>query len=209
MGSYGCNLDCPFCQNHEIARPASGRQRCEFFSPRRLAETAISAAGNLGVAFTYNEPFISYEYIRDTAPLLKDAGKKVVLVTNGTVNEPPLLKLLPFIDAMNIDVKGFTPEFYKSLGGGLGAVKRAVELSAPKTHLEITTLVIPGENDSDDEIENMTGWLSNISPEIPLHLSRFFPRFRVKDKLPTPLETLKRLEAIARRKLKYVYLGNV
>jgi pyruvate formate lyase activating enzyme len=207
VGSYGCNLNCAFCQNHEISR-ADSRTLSEYFSPRKLLETA-NIPENLGVAFTYNEPFISCEYILEAAPLLKDSGKKVVLVTNGTVNKAPLLKILPLIDAMNIDVKSFNPEFYKTLGGDLATVKRAVELSAPQTHIEITTLVIPGENDSDEEMERLTDWLSNISPEIPLHLSRFFPRYKVKDKLPTPRETLLRLKSIALRKLKTVYLGNI
>jgi pyruvate formate lyase activating enzyme len=174
----------------------------------RLAQRTVSQ-GNIGVAYTYNEPLISFEYVLDCAKLIHNAGMLNVLVTNGTINEEPLLRLLPYIDAMNIDLKGFTQDFYDQLQGDLVSVKRTIEIAAKKCHVEITTLIIPGENDSDELMEQEATWLATIDPEIPLHLSRFFPNYLWVDKPATPIETLRRLQHIAQRQLKHVYLGNV
>ena len=131
-----------------------------------------------------------------------------MLVTNGTIGEAPWRALLPLIDAANIDLKGFTDAWYKRLGGDLETVKRSITLAAAQCHVEVTTLLIPGENDGEDEIRAMTRWLADIDPDIPLHLSRFFPRYRMTDRPPTPVETVYRLAEVARDSLRRVYTGN-
>ena len=133
------------------------------------------------MAYTYNEPLVSYEYVRDCAGLDREQGMVNVLVTNGTIEEGPWRALLPLIDAANIDLKGFTPAWYRRLGGDLETVKRSIALAAERCHVEVTTLLIPGENDGAEEIRELAQWLAVISPEIPLHLSRFFPRYRMTD----------------------------
>ena len=210
VGSFGCNLRCPFCQNHEISIAGdSGIQTVEV-SPEQLAAKAAELVpqGNIGVAYTYNEPLIGYEYVQDCASLVHEQGMVNVLVTNGTVEEEPWRALLPLIDASNIDLKGFTPAWYRQLGGNLETVKRSIALAAERCHVEVTTLLIPGENDSEEEIRELTRWLSSISSEIPLHLSRFFPRYQMLDRPPAPVEQVSRLAETARRYLSYVYTGN-
>lgn len=209
VGSYGCNLHCPFCQNSEISTMRefnSGR----IISPEELADLALSckSRGNIGVAYTYNEPLISYEYVTDSARLVRSLGMKNVLVTNGTIEEKPLRGLLPWIDAMNVDLKGFTSEFYRKLAGDLESVKRTIRIASESCHIEVTTLIIPGENDSDDEMTALTEWLSEINPEIPYHISRFFPHHKMSDTPATPVSTIQRLVEIAQKRLKYVYRGN-
>ena len=210
VGSFGCNLRCPFCQNHEISMAGdSGIQTVEV-SPEQLAAKAAELVphGNIGVAYTYNEPLIGYEYVWDCAALVHEQGMVNVLVTNGTVEEEPWRALLPLIDAANIDLKGFTPAWYRRLGGDLETVKRSIALAAERCHVEVTTLLIPGENDSEEEIRELARWLASISSEIPLHLSRFFPRYRMLDRPPTPVEQVSCLAETARRYLSYVYTGN-
>jgi pyruvate formate lyase activating enzyme len=208
-GSYGCNMRCPFCQNADISM-ADGRAETVTVTPEALTEKALALLprGNIGLAFTYNEPLVSYEYVRDCAVLAKEKGLKVVLVTNGMICSEPLSALLPTIDAMNIDLKGFTARFYNMAGGDLETVKQTISLSAPSCHVEVTTLVIPGENDADAEMEAEAAWLAGLDPGIPLHISRFFPRYKMLDRAPTPLETIRRLCETARRHLQYVYAGN-
>ncbi|MDR1246523.1 MAG: AmmeMemoRadiSam system radical SAM enzyme [Clostridiales Family XIII bacterium] len=206
MGGYGCNMRCDFCQNSSISQ---AKPKTEFISPKRLTETAASVPGNLGLAFTYNEPLIGAEYLLDAAPLLRERNMKVVLVSNGMICREPLIRLLPFIDAINVDVKAFTHSFYERMGGDLETVKQNVALCAESCHIEVTTLIIPGENDGDGETEALSRWLAAISREIPLHLTRFFPKHRMRDRPPTPIETLKRLAKIACRELAHVYMGNI
>lgn len=207
VGSYGCNLRCPFCQNFEISM-ADEKLGGVYVPPEALLEKALQIKGNLGVAFTYNEPLIGYEYVRDCAKLLKENGLKTVLVTNGYINEEPMDKLLPLIDAMNIDLKAFTESYYQTLKGHLEPVKRTIALCAPRCHVEVTTLIVPGRNDSEDDMRAQSAWLSGISSEIPLHISRFFPRYHMEKAQATPVETIKNLAAIARKSLKFVYTGN-
>lgn len=209
VGSYGCNLRCPFCQNHEIAM-AECTSETIYVSPDTLVRKALElvSLGNIGLAFTYNEPLISYEYVRDCSTLARENGLKTVLVTNGTICREPLLELLPLIDAMNIDLKGFTHEYYAWLGGDLNTVMETISLSHERCHVEITTLVVPGKNDSDEEMESLSSWLASLDPTIPLHISRFFPRYKMLDSSPTPVSTVYRLCEIARRHLRYVYEGN-
>jgi pyruvate formate lyase activating enzyme len=206
VGSYGCNMSCDYCQNHRISQ---AEPSAEYIPPQKLLELARSVPDNLGVAFTYNEPLIGMEYLLDTAPLLREHGLKTVLVTNGYINEGPLSRLLPFIDAMNIDVKGFSEAWYRRLGGDLGTVRRTVELCVPRCHVEVTSLIVPGENDGDSDMKRLSSWLASLSPGLPLHLSRFFPRHRMIQAPPTPVETLSRLAELARQRLEHVYIGNV
>ena len=209
-GSFGCNLRCLFCQNHEISMCGDGELETIELSPEALADRALELRpyGNIGVAYTYNEPLIGYEYIRDCAALVHERGMVNVLVTNGTIEEAPWRELLPLIDAANIDLKGFTPEWYQRLGGDLETVKRSIALAAERCHVEVTTLLIPGVNDSEEEIRSLAQWLASVDKNIPLHLSRFFPRYRITDKSSTPVERVYRLADVAREYLSFVYMGN-
>ena len=162
-----------------------------------------------GVAFTYNEPTIWFEFVCDTARLVKAHGYRTVMVTNGFISREALAELLPLIDAFNIDVKAFSDRFYREYCRGMRRpVLETVEATARHCHVEITCLLIPTLNDDPEELEQLAGWLAGLSPAIPLHFSRYFPQYKL-DLPPTPLETLQRARAIARKKLDYVYLGNV
>ena len=207
-GSYGCNLHCPFCQNHRISMPDEALDVSDI-PPEALIAKAVSLTshGNIGVAYTYNEPLIGYEYVMDCSKLAREHRLKNVLVTNGYINEEPLTELLPYIDAMNIDLKSFRDDFYKRLGGSLETVKRTIELSAADVHIEVTTLIIPGENDSASEIEALSKWLSTVDKDIPLHLTRFYPRYKYADRSPTPVDTIDSLAETARHYLRYVFNG--
>lgn len=210
VGSYGCNFRCSFCQNHSISMVRSS-DGCMHATPETLVEKAVKfkPQGNIGLAYTYNEPLIGFEFVFDCAKLASENGLKNVAVTNGYINEKPLKALLPYIDAFNIDLKSFSPDFYKSIGGDLEVVKRSIEIASEKSHVEVTTLIIAGENDSEEEIRKLSQWLSSVNPEIPLHISRFFPAYKMKDRNPTPAETIFKLADTARKSLKYVYLGNI
>ena len=210
VGSFGCNLRCPFCQNHEISMAGEGELDTEELLPNDLAALAerLRPRGNIGVAYTYNEPLIGYEYVRDCAVAVRARGMVNVLVSNGTVEEAPWRELLPLIDAANIDLKGFTEGWYRRLGGDLETVKRNIVLAAERCHVEVTTLLVPGENDSEAEIRALSRWLSGIDPDIPLHLSRFFPRYRMTDRPPTDVNAVYRLAEVARESLRWVYTGN-
>ncbi len=209
LGSFGCNLRCPFCQNHAISM-ADEDARTVFLPPEGVAQQAaeLRSRRNIGAAYTYNEPLIGYEFVRDCAALVRKRGMVNVLVTNGTIEEKPWRELLPLLDAVNIDLKGFTPGWYRKLGGDLECVKRSITLAAETCHVEVTTLLIPGVNDSETEIRALSQWLASVAPEIPLHLSRFFPRYQMKDCLPTPVESIRQLAEIAGEKLPWVYTGN-
>ena len=212
VGSVGCNFRCPFCQNYSIARTAPDMVETTTIASSQLVSKALSLKdqGNIGIAYTYNEPTIWYEYVYETARLAKEKGLLNVLVTNGFINPEPLENLLPFIDAMNIDLKGYSEGFYKDVvKGRLESVKNTIRMAAVKCHVEVTTLIIPGLNDSVEEMTEMSKWLASISPDIPLHLSRFFPRYMMQDKPMTPMKTLSELESIASEHLNNVYMGNV
>ena len=222
VGSFGCNLRCPFCQNHEISWSKEAErfnEEAEYISPEELATTAVyyQNKGNIGVAFTYNEPLIGYEYILDAAKLIHEAGLKNVLVTNGTADLSVLEELAPYIDAMNIDLKGFTDRYYREmLCGDLEMVLAFIRRAVQSCHVELTTLIIPGENDSEDEMRAMCQWIAGlqnangetIGQNVPLHISRFFPRFNMTDRGPTDVALIYRLADVAREYLKYVYTGN-
>lgn len=214
VGSYGCDLRCPFCQNYDISWSeqafAFARQAQEI-TPEELADAAVRCrdSGNIGVAFTYNEPLIGYEFVRDTARLVHERGMLNVMVTNGMAEPEILEELLPFIDAMNIDMKGFTDRFYRDLlKGSREQVMRFIERAAKDCHVELTTLIIPGENDSEAEMREMCEWIAGMSKDIPLHISRFFPRFHMTDRAATDVSLIYSLADTAREYLRYVYTGN-
>lgn len=212
VGSVGCNLKCPFCQNHSIAQVKPEGLNTYYTESGDVVAKALSLKnqGNIGIAYTYNEPSIWYEFVYETAKKAKEKGLLNVLVTNGYISEEPLMQILPYIDAMNIDLKAFSHKFYKELvKGGLDEVKETIRRSAEHCHVEITTLVIPGWNDSPEEMEEQSKWLASLSPDIPLHLSRYFPKYLMNDRPMTPLASLTELKKTADRHLRYVYLGNV
>jgi pyruvate formate lyase activating enzyme len=207
LGTFGCNLKCGFCQNWQIsqARPAT-----RVLPP----EAAVALArehvpdGNIGLAYTYNEPFIWYEYVRETAPLVKAAGLCNVLVTNGIVEAEPLAELLPYLDAMNVDIKSMSERFYlEHCAGQALPARQTVERAWGQCLIEVTNLIIPGENDSEDELRALVDWLAGVSPDIPLHFSAYHPDYQF-DAPATPVATLQRAYELAREKLKYVYVGN-
>ena len=218
VGSYGCNLRCPFCQNHDISwsdRAMKYAEKAETLSPRELTEIALETRGrgNIGIAFTYNEPLIGYEYVRDTARLAKENGLVNAMVTNGTAELSVLNELAPYIDAMNIDLKGFTERYYRNvLGGDLGMVRAFIEEAVKHCHVELTTLIVPGENDSDEEMRELSAWVGELrNPDgegVPLHISRFFPRFHMTDRRATDVKKVYHLADIAAENLEYVYTGN-
>lgn len=216
VGSYGCNLRCPFCQNHEISWSAEAMDladRAKTVTPGALVDLAVQLKprGNVGLAFTYNEPLIGWEFVRDAAMMAHEKGLVNVLVTNGTAERSVLEKVGPHIDAMNIDLKGFTDRYYTHvLGGSLSMVKAFIAGASELTHVELTTLIVPGENDSEEEIRALSGWIEKLKDgeSIPLHISRFFPRFHMLDRSSTDVKLIYRLAEVAREKLKYVYTGN-
>ena len=292
VGSYGCSLRCPFCQNFEIASarekifPFSGdgpekvqggpekvrrdpekeqgdpekeqrdpekvRRDSEkvqrgdspdtaksgseqkdspvFYSsaagtgqreletvrytPQELCDLGLGlrSRGNIGIAFTYNEPLVGYEFVRDTARLFHERGMKTVLVTNGMASQEVLMEILPFTDAMNIDLKGFTTEFYRDfVGGDLEMVKDFISCAVQDCHVELTKLIIPGKNDGEEEMREMAAWIASLKGgrgrDIPLHVSRYFPRYRWTEPA-TRVETVYGLADVARAYLDHVFTGN-
>lgn len=211
IGTYGCNLLCSFCQNWSLAR-GKADDRSERVKPEDVLDMLKREGGpaqNIGIAYTYNEPSIWYEFVLDTAKLLNRHGYKNILVTNGYINQEPLRELLPYIDAMNIDVKAFGDSFYKDYCGGLKApVIKTVEIAVKGCHVEITSLIIPTLNDNPGELEAMAAWLAELNPDIPLHLSRYFPQYRL-NLPPTPHAVMEEAKKIASKHLRYVYLGNI
>ena len=212
VGSYGCNLRCGFCQNASIAwagpQDASYRQ----IMPEELVQLAVDTRpeGNVGIAYTYNEPLVGYEYVRDCSKLTHEHGLVNVVVSNGMINPGPLGELLPLIDAANIDLKGFTQGFYDMVDGSLDCVKSTIEALARDSHchLEVTTLVIPGLNDDPEEIAAAAQWLASLDDSIVYHLTRFFPCHRFSDRQPTPVANIYALADIPRNYLPHVYTGN-
>jgi len=210
VGSYGCNMRCPFCQNSDIAAASADDIPCRTVPPEQLADTALALVprGNIGAAYTYNEPLIGFEYVLESAKTVRERGLKNVAVTNGMICREPLLELLPYMDAMNIDLKSFDDDIYRRLGGDLETVKNTIRLAAEACHVEVTALIVPGMNDSVEEMESLSGWLAGVGGEIPLHITRFFPRHQMADALPTPMVSLDALFAAAKKNLKHVYRGN-
>ena len=212
LGSIGCNMRCPFCQNHGIAQP-------DFTSPNRLprltelsAQDILSTVLGLGldsIAYTYNEPALQAEYVLAAAPMLREAGIATVLVSNGMFSGSLLTDLAPWVDAANIDVKSFNAKIYAGMGGSLETVMTTVGfLAEAGTHVELTNLVVPGLTDSPREFEAMIDWIASISPEIPLHISRYFPANKYREPA-TPIPLLRCFADIAKTKLRHVHVGNV
>jgi len=204
-GPNGCNLRCPFCQNWTISQE---KAVTDYMSPQDLFKIAISKK-SIGVAFTYTEPLIWFEYVYDCARILRENRLKTVLVSNGYINEEPARELFEYVDAVNIDLKSSSKKFYKKVCRGdldnvLNTIKIAREMNV---HVELTTLLIPGENDSMEDINRLVKIIEDIDKYIPLHLSRYFPNYKY-DKSPTDTEKLDLAVSIAKQKLAYVYPGN-
>lgn len=207
-GFYGCNMRCPFCQNYHISFE---RGPGETYEPAELVALAESLVpeGSCGIAFTYNEPLLAFEYIEETFRLCRARGLETVLVTNGNFLPDTIRRIAPLVSAWNIDLKCFTEEGYQKLGGDFGCVKEAIRIAREYSHVEVTTLVVPGLSDSPDDMAREADWLASVDPAIPLHLSRYFPRYKQKSGAPTSVPLLYRLRDIAKTRLKYVKLGNI
>ena len=204
IGSVGCNFQCGFCQNHPLVECAVP------LTPVPVPDLVRAARreGAVGISYTYNEPLIWFEFVVDCAREFRKAGMANVLVTNGFISPEPLAELLPLVDAMNIDLKSMDPEFYRKIcGGKLSPVLDTIRESAKTTHVEVTTLLVTGENDSDASIHAVVNFVAGVDPEIPLHLSRYTPMHRFTAP-PTPPDRLAAAFRIARERLPYVYVGN-
>lgn len=217
-GSYGCNLRCPFCQNNEISWGEEIKDYAvssETLLPGQLVAIAekYKYKGNIGIAFTYNEPLIGYEYVRDTARIARSRGLKNVIISNGTAGLSVLDEIAPYIDAMNIDLKCFDRETYsKILGGDMDMTMEFIRQAVKTAHVELTCLVVPGLNDSVEMIRDMASWIASLKDgngkDIPLHVSRYFPCFHMTDRPATSVDTVYRLAEAAGEYLDYVYTGN-
>lgn len=208
IGSFGCNLGCKFCQNHGIAH---GTPKSQTYSPRDVVDILKRFSDSVGIAFTYNEPTIWYEFVYDTAVAVKKAlpDKKVVLVTNGYINEDPLRKLLPYVDAMNIDLKG-DQSFYEAVcSGTLEPVRQTIAIAKEEgVHVEVTTLLVGDMNSAKEQLLEIGSFLRDVDPEIPLHLTRYFPNYQMEEE-PTELEVMKKAYELLRVILPNVTLGNL
>ncbi len=206
VSTIGCNLRCPFCQNWEIAHGDAPTRRV---TPEQLVRIALER-GSRGIAYTYNEPVIWYEFVLDTSRIASKEGLYNVLVTNGYIEEEPLKLLLQSIHAMNIDLKGWNDKFYlKEIGGKKEVVMKTIEtVYKAGIHVEVTTLVIPGKNDNLEELEEEFKWLASVDKNIPLHLSRYFPSYKYTIP-PTPPEKLVEIYELAKKYLNFVYIGNL
>lgn len=207
LGTVGCNLFCPYCQNYHLSRFETFAGLSEI-TPEEVLRLSRER-GTPSVAFTYNEPTVWYEFVQDASQVLKKAGKGVVLVTNGYISKKPLEDLIPQVDAMNVDLKGFSDRSYARVGGTLDPVLRTIRIAVERSvHMEITHLVVPGVNDSLEEFEKMVLWIAGVSKRIPLHISRYFPAYHW-DRPPTALSDIEAREEIASRALDHVYAGNL
>ncbi len=206
LGQAGCTFRCEFCQNwHMLSLDIPQRDL-----PPQEAVALARAQGSVGIAYTYNEPYTSFEFVLDTSRLARERGLKNVLVTNGYYMPEPFSELAPLTDAMNVDLKSIHDEFYqKYVHGELAPVQRTIETAVGAgIHVEVTNLLIPGLNDSEEDISGWVDYVAGVNPEIPVHFSRYRPAYKM-DLPPTPMSSLELAYRIARRKLRYVYLGNV
>lgn len=206
IGTWGCNLKCGFCQNWQLSQQ---KVPTRHYEPQEILDE-INKRGLSSLAFTYSEPIIWYEYVYDTARLMKENNIDTVMVSNGFINEEPLLELLPYIDGFNIDLKAIDDDFYRQeCSGQLEPVKNTIEkIAESDSHLEITNLVIRDKNDSVDKLVELIDFISSVDEEIPLHLSRYYPAYKYEIEA-TDIERLKRAYDLASEKLSYVYLGNI
>ncbi|MBN7572564.1 AmmeMemoRadiSam system radical SAM enzyme [Clostridium sp. 2-1] len=208
IGSFGCNMTCSFCQNYEISQ---GKPQTQYISVEKLIDIIPTIENNIGVAFTYNEPFMWYEYMYDAAKVIKESNTdtSVVVVTNGYINEGPLKKLLPYVDAMNIDLKGYTNRYYNNIcGAKLEPVLETIKRCSEYCHVEITTLLVSEENDSLEEARQIAEFIASVNENIPLHLSRYFPRYKMENEA-TKIEKITEAQNEAKKYLKHVYVGNI
>jgi len=212
VGSFGCNLRCPFCQNDSISQHGAESARHQTVSPAELADLALEVKhrhGNLGVAYTYNEPLVGWEFVRDAAREVHARGMLNVLVSNGCAEKAVVEEIAPLIDAANIDLKGPSQEYYDFVGGDIAAVCQTIGmLHEAGCHVEVTTLIVPDRNDKEGDIDKVSQIIASVSPDIPLHVTRFFPRFQMADAQPTPIATVRRLAEVARQRLSRVLTGN-
>ncbi len=211
IGSWGCNLSCSFCQNHHISQVSAGNEVYEMFTPKDVVDRALLVSNNAGIAYTYNEPLVGFEFVMDTAMLAKEKGLKNVVVSNGYINPEPLEQLMEVTDAFNIDLKAYTNRFYKEVTDGtLKPVLKTIKAIARKQiHLEITFLVIPGFNDDVEDFRNMLQWIREEAGDLtPLHINRSFPHYRLL-LAPTPENTIEEFVEIAKDYLTFVYPGNI
>ena len=208
LGTKGCNFACPWCQNWHISQDMSTPTQ-ETTVEEIIKKT--KEVGSFGIAYTYNEPFIWFEFVLECCKKAKENSLENVFVTNNYINKEPLNEILPFIDAMNVDIKSMDDNFYKKYcHGKLAPVLENVKTAKEKgIHIELTNLVIPTISDSKENFEKLTDWIvDNVGADTPLHFSRYFPHHKFSIP-PTPIATLKLAKEIAEKKLKYVYLGNV
>lgn len=208
LGSFGCNMTCSFCQNYEISQ---GEPKTEYMSIEELIKVIPKIENNVGVAFTYNEPFMWYEYIYEASKEIKEKipNTNVIIVTNGYINKKPLIKLLPYVDAMNIDLKGYTNRYYNKIcGAKLEPVLETINTANDYCHVELTTLLVSDENDSVEEAGEIAKFIASVNKNIPLHLSRYFPRYKMENQA-TQIEKIINAQNEAKKHLNYVYIGNV
>ncbi len=208
IGTFGCNFKCSFCQNYSISQY---RPESQYVPAEEMADISLQNKDSMGLAFTYNEPSIWFEYVYDVSRKIKSRNKdhKIVLVTNGYINKEPLKQLLPYVDAMNVDLKG-DEEFYKSIClGKMEPVMDTIRLAnAEGCHIEVTTLLIPGENNSHETLERLSEFLESVNKDIVLHVSRFFPRYKMKRPV-TDIEDMKTAYHQLKTRLNNVYVGNI
>lgn len=208
IGSFGCNFKCSFCQNYAISQ---NRPQSNYVPPEEMANISLEINNNLGLAFTYNEPSIWYEYVYDVCKAIKEINKdhKTVLVTNGFISEEPLRKLLPYVDALNIDLKGNDKYYKKLCFGALKDVENTIKIASEMgCHVEVTTLLIPNENTDDITLRELGEFLGSVDKNLTLHVSRYFPRYKM-DKPKTPLDDMKRAYEFLSKYLNNIYLGNL
>lgn len=213
IATPGCNLQCKFCQNWQISQVFPWEVKTKEMKPEDVVNEAIKS-GAKAIAFTYSEPTIFYEYMLDIAKLAKEKGLKTLVVSAGYINPEPLKELLPYIDAYKIDFKGFSNKFYRemTLYGKVEPVLEAMKIIKESgVWLEIVNLIIPGQNDREEDLKNLILWIKeNLGPDVPLHFTRFHPDYKLLNVPPTPIETLKKARKMAQDfGLKYVYIGNV
>ena len=206
LGQAGCTLGCEFCQNWHLLSPQVPQHRLTPQDAVRLARQQ----GSVGIAYTYNEPYVGFEYVLATSGEARAAGLKNVLVTNGYYMPEPFAELAPLTDAMNIDLKSIRDEFYKKYcHGELAPVQRTIETAVQKgIHVELTNLLVTGLNDSEADITGLVDYVAGVGRDVPLHFSRYFPAHKM-DLPPTPTASLRMAYQIGRQKLSYVYVGNV